>query len=74
MGKFPLQTLWWSTADTENKVPSGENPDLSRFPSFKLIVGQNTALEALLTVKIFTVLSFVFPGNSASFFPSPLPT
>ena len=39
----------WGAADT--KIPSAENPQLSKVLSVKPAVGQNVALHALPTVK-----------------------
>lgn len=55
------------TAYGESKVPSSENPGVSRVPSLKPEVGEDIALLASST-------SRVLHDSLNSIFPSPLPT
>lgn len=57
--------LQWDTANTEIKVSSAENLNLSKFLSFKPVVGKNIAMHALSAARTaalihFCVISFNF--------------
>jgi len=56
-----LLFLQWGTVDTEIKIPSAENPELTNIFPLKPGVGQNIATQALPTARnFFTVLIFTF--------------
>ena len=59
----PALWLWRGTVDPEIQVPSAMNLDLS-----KVRAGQNIALCASLTVRIFFFFNFWLPIHSSQFF------
>ena len=60
-------SLQWGTADAEIKVPSVENLELTKVPSFKFGVGQNVALRTSHTARNSASLISTFPFLSPSF-------
>ena len=62
----------WGTADTEIKVPSAQNPELSTVPSSMSTVDQNITLHASPTARYFYLSIFCFPGSFTFIFPKPL--
>ena len=61
----------WGAADTEIKVPSGENTEFKRLP-LKPGVCQYVAIHAALTARDFFLTS-TLPVHSPAFFPKPFP-
>ena len=58
----------WGGAETEIKVPSGENTELKRSPSLKLGVGQYIAIRATLTARDLFLAYFCTSLHSPAFF------
>ena len=66
-------TQWRGAADAEIKNPTAENPKLSKLPSVKPGVGQNTgshasaaARNSIFLISAFPVLSTSFSSQSSS--------
>ena len=67
--KYILQYPQWGIADTEIKVPSVENTELTSVLPLKLGVGQNIATHASPAPgDFFDVLTSTFKVHSPSFF------
>ena len=58
----------WGTADVEIKVPSFENPELSKVLSVKPVAGQNIAWRAsTVAVNLISVFHVCLPDSFSCF-------
>ena len=54
----------WGSTDAEIKVSFAENPDLSKLPSLRLRVAQNTALQAFAGLEARLCRGWLSPGRA----------